>query len=254
MVRTERSREAKWRRTSRRTRRAWDRTSALPRSRSHSGGDGAGVPRVTVLRYVPPEERRGRPRLGYIEARARRFGGLRPDVALQNSYADAQGRLRRYRAADLRYDLDGGLLREVRRYDVHSAAWLTEATSYVLSEASRAAAARLDAQADLEAAHAKTATRRGRAVLSTCASPAYLARHRLSALEPCPTGRCRHLGPGKGRHCVTHKLRPVRPVPALVRYATQTRAHAPPQKAYDRDEPPEGPALARFLCGRMGLA
>jgi hypothetical protein len=89
-------------------------------------------------------------------------------------------------------------------------------------------------------------------VLSTCASPAYLARHRLSALEPCPTGRCRHLGPGKGRHCVTHKLRPVRPVPALVQYATQT--HAPPPKAYDRDEPPEGPALARFLCGRMGLA
>lgn len=151
---------------------------------------GAGVPYVRVLRYVPPTERKGvprpRPRVAYVEARARRMGGLSVDAALQNVYADGRGRLVRYRPQDLAYDVKGGLLREVRRFDVHNAGWLTEHTAF-----------------DYERGRGRS--RQSRRLLSTCAPPAYLRIHPLSALAPCgPPHRrtCKHKGRGRGSHCV----------------------------------------------------
>lgn len=198
---------------------------------------GAGLPYVRVLRYVPPAERAGRgasrprPRVAYVEARARRMGGLSVDAALQNMYADARGRLVRYRPHDLAYDVKGGLLREVRRFDVHNAGWLTEHTAF-----------------DPERGRGRG--RRRRRLLSTCAPPAYVRRHPLSALAPCgPPHRrtCRHQGRGRGSHCVD-------------RFGTAKKsAHKSAHKSAQRQRQRDAADLSAYVCafgafgGRTGL-
>jgi hypothetical protein len=195
------------------------------------------LPYIVVLRYVPAHaRRRKRERVPYIEARAMRISGLRYDVALQNKYVNARGAEVRYTVADLRYDLDAGVLRESREFDVRNAEWLTEDTAFAMSEPAIQRAVRS------RTAHLTRRRKDGKPskarVLSSCAPAAYRNRHPLTSMRACPADeRCRYLGPGKGHHCVTRK-RAV--VPAI----------AVPDTGYDREETGD---LSAFMCARLGL-
>lgn len=189
------------------------------------------IPYVVVLKYVRPNDRpkKGTPNTTpYIEARAQKMSGLTEATALQNMYYDAKGRLRRYTSADLQYDIETRRLRPLRRFDVHNAAWLSEDTSFVPSLRDEVLRKRKDA-------HIRTHKR----LRSTCASPAYLARHPLSSLRACPAPHrhtCRNLGTGKGSHCV-------------LRFGAE--------KGYKGTEPAEGldegNDLSAFLCARLRM-
>lgn len=195
------------------------------------------LPYVLVLRYVPPHaRRRKRDRVPYIEARAQRISGLRYDVALQNKYVNARGAEVRYTVADLRYDVDAGILRESREFDVRNAEWLTEDTAFVMADkAKERAVCSRTAHLTRRRKDGKPSKAR---VLSSCAPAAYRNRHPLTSLRACAAGdRCRYLGPGKGHHCVTRKRATV---PAI----------AVPDTEYDRGETGD---LSAFLCARLGL-
>ena len=195
------------------------------------------LPHVLVLRYVAPHaRRRKRERVPYIEARAQRISGLRYDVALQNKYVNARGAEVRYTVADLRYDVDAGILRESREFDVRNAEWLTEDTAFMMSETAKERAVRY------RTAHITRRRKDGKPskarVLSSCAPAAYRIRHPLTALRACAANeRCRYLGPGKGHHCVTRKRVTVSPIVAH-------------DARYDRGETDD---LSAFLCVRLGL-
>jgi hypothetical protein len=157
-------------------------------------------------------------------------------VALQNKYVNARGAEVRYTVADLRYDMDAGILRESREFDVRNAEWLTEDTAFVMSETAKERAVRY------RTAHITRRRKDGKPskarLLSSCAPAAYRNRHPLTALRACAADeRCRYLGPGKGHHCVTRKRATVSPI-----VAHDTR--------YDRGETDD---LSAFLCVRLGL-
>ena len=208
---------------------------------------GKGLPYVVVLRYVPPSRAR-KERKAYIEERAKRMGGLTPDVALQNLYADARGRLVRYQPADLKYDLDGGLLRPFHRFDIHNASWLSERTAFFQSTDSGRNATQQQQQQLTRRRQSKSKSKRTnrRGLLSSCCTRSYLQRHPLSALRPCAEPHryaCRHMGVGRGSHCVRRfKLAPT---------ATQSPPPPPPSHPNTPDEPAED--LAGFLCAHLGL-
>lgn len=175
-----------------------------------------GLPYSVVLKYVPEAARKNRARTEYLEARARRMSGLRRDEALRNDFADRDGARTPYSVGHLAYDIRTGRLREVHRFDVHGAHWLTEDTAYALADTAR-----------------RRLARRGR--LSTCATPIYLARHPMSDLRPCSRhSTCKALGVGRGSHCVTRRRR----------HALDAAYDAGEAQAHD---------LSAFLCARMGL-
>ena len=197
---------------------------------------GKGLPYVVVLRYVAPSRAR-KERKAYIEERAKRMGGLTPDVALQNLYADARGRLVRYQPADLQYDLDGGLLRPFHRFDIHNAPWLSERTAFQSTDNDRNAT-----QQQLTRKRQSKRKRKNQRLLSSCCTRSYLQRHPLSALRPCTEPHrymCKHMGIGQGSHCI----RRFRVAP------TAMQPPSPPPNA--PDEPTED--LAGFLCAHLGL-
>ena len=186
---------------------------------------------MVVLRYVAPCRAR-KERKAYIEERAKRMGGLTPDVALQNLYADARGRLLRYQPADLQYDLDGGLLRPFHRFDIHNAPWLSERTTF---QSTDIAPSSNRTQQQLTRKRKKK-----NQLLSSCCTRSYLQRYPLSALRPCAEPHrymCKHMGIGRGSHCIRRfKIAP-------------TAMQPPPPNA--PDEPTED--LAGFLCAHLGL-
>lgn len=212
------------------TTRKRERTHTRTRSRSR-------IPYVVVLQYVRPQDRPKRASAAasaaapYIEARAKKMSGLTAATALQNTYYDAKGALARYTPGDLRYDFETRRLREVHRFDVHNAAWLREDTAFVPSLRDEVLARRKDK-------HVQTHKR----LRSTCATPAYLARHPLSSLRACPEPHrhtCRNLGTGKGSHCVR-------------RFGPEKGYKGTGVVGDDQDED-EGQDLSAFLCARLRM-
>ena len=193
------------------------------------------IPYVVILKYVRPEDRPKRTAAAfvvapYIDARAKRMSGLTASTALQNMYYDAKGALTRYRAGDLKYDFETRRLREVHRFDVHNAAWLSEDTAFVPSLRDEVIAQRKDK-------HVQTHKR----LRSTCATPAYLARHPLSSLHACPEPHkhtCRNLGTGKGSHCVR-------------RFGSEKGYKG--TGVVDEGDEDEGDDLSAFLCARLRM-
>ena len=196
---------------------------------------GKGLPYVVVLRYVAPSRAR-KERKVYIEERAKRMGGLTPDVALQNLYADARGRLVRYQPADLQYDLDGGLLRPFHRFDIHNAPWLSERTAFQSTDNDTSSSNIMQQQLTRK----RNRKRKNRRLMSPCCTRSYLERQPLSALRPCAEPHrymCKHMGIGQGSHCIRRfKIAPTAMQPSP--------SNAP-------DEPTED--LAGFLCAHLGL-
>ena len=184
-----------------------------------------GIPRISRLRYVPLHLRKKtkKARVPYVEERAKKMSGLEPTVALKNKYHDANHQEKRYTKADLKYDMQGELLKLYQEYDTHNAKWLSEHTAFELENAYESSS--IDPS-----------------LLSTCESPGYIAKHPHTRLKPCRNMReytCKHLGTGKGRHCVRTKRHK----------GTAADLYLP---NYDYGEE-SAKDLSQFLCKRLRL-